>query len=254
VPEARAAFREVGRLLKGRRFGVRIGRPPSSVKLLDSVPANLTVVVVGDEVRPGRGTSGDSPVRPLRARGSDDSGRSEGSHPTRVRRSDPRRERGRGGRLGRILLHLPPGGPRRIGDDPCLGAGGDRPERGGGLRGSRRHRRRAGWKRFCLPRSRPSRRRFVNGSPRGLAWSRRWSGRVKARPLRCFAPPASDLLKRLKDGEATDVETGSARSSHSSDGGRVRAWPVGQDAALAAELARRYVTVGGIVQAVEKGD
>ena len=38
-------------------------------------------------------------------------------------------------------------------------------------------------------------------------------------------------------------------------GGRLetgQAWPVGQDAALAADLAARYVTVGGIVQAVER--
>src|SRR5262249_10468674 len=33
---------------------------------------------------------------------------------------------------------------------------------------------------------------------------------------------------------------------------RGQAWPVGQDAAWAASLARRYVTVSGIIQAVER--
>ena len=69
--------------------------------------------------------------------------------------------------------------------------------------------------------------------------------------VRVYAPPLSPVLARLREaarqgGEewdrAIDAEVGWKTG---------QAWPVGQDAALAADLATRYVSVGGIVHAVE---
>ena len=69
--------------------------------------------------------------------------------------------------------------------------------------------------------------------------------------VRVYAPPLSPVLARLREaarqgGEewdrAIDAEVGWKTG---------QAWPVGQDAALAADLAARYVSVGGIVHAVE---
>ncbi|MGZ3488191.1 MAG: nitronate monooxygenase, partial [Isosphaeraceae bacterium] len=68
--------------------------------------------------------------------------------------------------------------------------------------------------------------------------------------IRVYAPPMSPVLVRLREaarqgGEiwarAIDVEVG---------WGPGQAWPVGQDAALAADLAGKYVSIGGMVQAI----
>src|SRR5262249_50839696 len=70
--------------------------------------------------------------------------------------------------------------------------------------------------------------------------------------VRVHAAPGSAVLTRL----AAAAEAGDDAWSEAL-GAEVgwesgRAWPVGQDAAWAARLARRFVTVGGIVQAVDE--
>lgn len=69
--------------------------------------------------------------------------------------------------------------------------------------------------------------------------------------LRAYAPPGSDLLTRAREldpgAESWASEIGAMIGWR--DGGL---WPAGQDAATAAALARRHVTVGGIVLAVER--
>ncbi|HMB03887.1 MAG TPA: beta-ketoacyl synthase N-terminal-like domain-containing protein, partial [Isosphaeraceae bacterium] len=70
--------------------------------------------------------------------------------------------------------------------------------------------------------------------------------------VRVHAAPGSSPLGRLREAAEQD---GGAWTRAVKDGvgwGPGQAWPVGQDAAWAASLARRFVTVGGIVQAVER--
>ncbi len=75
-----------------------------------------------------------------------------------------------------------------------------------------------------------------------------WSGDR----LRVFAPPGSPAIERLRDAaEREGAEWESARRS-------VVGWkpgqcpPVGPDAAFAAQYARKFVTVGGIIQAFDR--
>ena len=77
-------------------------------------------------------------------------------------------------------------------------------------------------------------------------------GQESGWPVRVQATPGSAALARLK---ASGSEGGEAwrRVLRDELGWQVgQVWPVGQDAARAAGLARRFVTVGGIVQAVER--
>lgn len=77
-------------------------------------------------------------------------------------------------------------------------------------------------------------------------------GRSTGAPVRVQADPGSPALARLKEAVAQS-RTAWDRTVRLEIGwgeGQVR--PVGQDAALAAALARRFVTVGGIVQEVER--
>jgi acyl transferase domain-containing protein/NAD(P)H-dependent flavin oxidoreductase YrpB (nitropropane dioxygenase family)/acyl carrier protein len=99
-------------------------------------------------------------------------------------------------------------------------------------------------------------------SPLDLAWRERisrWDGSettvigpALGTKLRVFALPGSGALARLRQkaddgGEAW--ESALDREVGWRDG---QCLPVGQDAALAADLARKFVTVGGIVQAVDR--
>ena len=70
--------------------------------------------------------------------------------------------------------------------------------------------------------------------------------------FRGFAAPGSALLGQLRelDGPASERLATLNALSGWGDG---QLWPAGQDVAFSAELARRHVTVGGIVQAVEAG-
>ncbi len=69
--------------------------------------------------------------------------------------------------------------------------------------------------------------------------------------LRCWASPRSPALQKLQ--EAAESGGGAWQKALRTEVGwsNQNAWPVGQEAALAASLARRFVTVGGIIQAVE---
>ncbi len=70
-------------------------------------------------------------------------------------------------------------------------------------------------------------------------------------PIRVYAPPLSPVLARLRQAAQQDREAWD-RAIDAEVGWKTgQAWPIGQDAALAADLADRYVSVGGIVQAVE---
>ena len=72
------------------------------------------------------------------------------------------------------------------------------------------------------------------------------------RTIRVYASPGNSALARLRAAAEPGGEAW-LRSVQAEVGWDPRqAWPVGQDAALAAGLARRHVTVGGIVQHVEK--
>ncbi len=106
--------------------------------------------------------------------------------------------------------------------------------------------------------------------------------RPSGRAVRVYAPPGSGVLARLKglaplDGQAEpstphptlprkgggeDLGPGTRKQSAGPAGdtprgtaeigwGREQAWPIGQDAAFASGLAKKYVTTGGIVRAVE---
>ncbi len=81
----------------------------------------------------------------------------------------------------------------------------------------------------------------------------RWDGAetvtfrgVEGPVVRGFAPPRSAILDRLREAaeQGADLRALMGWDANSF-------WPAGQDAAHAAELARRFVTVGGIVSAVE---
>jgi len=68
---------------------------------------------------------------------------------------------------------------------------------------------------------------------------------------RLHAPPGSAALARLRAAGTADGESWEAEAGQTIGWGVDRAWPVGQDAAFAGPLARRHVTAGGIIQAVE---
>ena len=67
--------------------------------------------------------------------------------------------------------------------------------------------------------------------------------------IRGYAPPASPLLTLVRELEAGGADTAIEALVAWSEGSL---WPAGQDSAFAAELARKEVTVGGIVRAVER--
>ncbi len=88
---------------------------------------------------------------------------------------------------------------------------------------------------------------------RVAAWDGVETTVVRARPglaFRGFAPPGSELLKRLR---ALDVADGDQVSEvqRLAGFGDEAFWPAGQDTAFAAGYAQRFVTIGGIVQAVD---
>ena len=96
-------------------------------------------------------------------------------------------------------------------------------------------------------------------SPKWREWIARWDGSetVAVGPaagasVRVFALPGSSALARLRnaagEGAASFVTTASSDVGWE-DGQCI---PVGQDTALAARLASKFVTVGGIVQAVDR--
>ena len=72
------------------------------------------------------------------------------------------------------------------------------------------------------------------------------------RAIRVDAPPNSAVLSRLRDAarQGGEVWTRAMAEDVGWDAGQ--AWPIGQDAAFATELAAIHVTLGGVVQAVEK--
>jgi len=100
-------------------------------------------------------------------------------------------------------------------------------------------------------------------SPLSLEWRERiarWDGSEStvvgpaAGPaVRIFALPGSDGIARLKKaaGQGSPAWEAAVRADVGWMDGQCI--PVGQDAALAARLARKYVTTGGIVQAFERG-
>ena len=70
--------------------------------------------------------------------------------------------------------------------------------------------------------------------------------------VRVYAPRKSPVLERLAEAARIGGETFVAAVEKEVGWGPGQAWPAGQDAALAADLAARHVTVGGIVQAVSR--
>ncbi len=99
-------------------------------------------------------------------------------------------------------------------------------------------------------------------SPLDESWRERiefWDGSettVVAPPasagLRVFAMPGSPALARLREAAAAGESGWSSAVAETVGWAEGQCPPVGQDAALAARLARKYVTVGGIIQAVER--
>ncbi len=94
------------------------------------------------------------------------------------------------------------------------------------------------------------------------AEDRQWVGRfdgsetvVVGRPgsrQRLFALPVAPVLGRLREAAEAGKESWPLAWRKEVGWGSGQARPVGQDAAFAADLAARFVTVGGIVQAVER--
>ncbi len=88
---------------------------------------------------------------------------------------------------------------------------------------------------------------------RTLSRIARWDGgetsvfRTTEGSCRGFIESGSPLIQRLRAPEITSEEISTALRW-----GEGQFWPVGQDAAYAQELALKYVTVGGIVRAVEE--
>ena len=133
-----------------------------------------------------------------------------------------------------------------------LGAGRDRAQRRGGLRRGRRGGGRARWGAAPGPRI---------TARSGMARADRPLGRQRDHGRRPGVGTGSSRLRAARFGRP-----GAAAERPPSEGGA--AWeaavrdevgwrdgqclPVGQDAALAERLARKFVTVGGIVQAVER--
>lgn len=70
--------------------------------------------------------------------------------------------------------------------------------------------------------------------------------------VRVFCPPGSPVAARLQEAAEAGGDRWRAAIAEEVGWEQGRAWPVGQDSAFAAGLARRYVTVGGIVRAVEE--
>jgi acyl transferase domain-containing protein/NAD(P)H-dependent flavin oxidoreductase YrpB (nitropropane dioxygenase family)/NAD(P)-dependent dehydrogenase (short-subunit alcohol dehydrogenase family)/acyl carrier protein len=71
-------------------------------------------------------------------------------------------------------------------------------------------------------------------------------------PIRVYAPPMSPVLARLREAARHGGEQWQLALDKEVGWGPGQAWPIGQDAAFAADLARQWVSVGGIVQAVER--
>jgi acyl transferase domain-containing protein/NAD(P)-dependent dehydrogenase (short-subunit alcohol dehydrogenase family) len=71
-------------------------------------------------------------------------------------------------------------------------------------------------------------------------------------PVRILAAPGSGMLARLREAAEQGGDTWNQAVRQEVGWGPGRAWPVGQDAAWAEALARRFVTTGGIIQAVER--
>jgi acyl transferase domain-containing protein/NAD(P)H-dependent flavin oxidoreductase YrpB (nitropropane dioxygenase family)/NAD(P)-dependent dehydrogenase (short-subunit alcohol dehydrogenase family) len=67
--------------------------------------------------------------------------------------------------------------------------------------------------------------------------------------VRVYAPPRSPILDRFRSAAKQGRDTLSPLIEEKMGWAADQAWPAGQDAAFAAGLARRYVSVGGIVQA-----
>jgi acyl transferase domain-containing protein/NAD(P)H-dependent flavin oxidoreductase YrpB (nitropropane dioxygenase family)/NAD(P)-dependent dehydrogenase (short-subunit alcohol dehydrogenase family) len=77
-------------------------------------------------------------------------------------------------------------------------------------------------------------------------------GRATGWPVRVHASPGSAAIARLRAAEGLSLDAW-REAVRSEVGWQVdQAWPVGQDAAHASVLAHRFVTVGGIIQAVER--
>jgi acyl transferase domain-containing protein/NAD(P)H-dependent flavin oxidoreductase YrpB (nitropropane dioxygenase family) len=74
----------------------------------------------------------------------------------------------------------------------------------------------------------------------------------KGEALRVHALPGSAALARLKVAATSGVDAWRRARSTEIGWGPAQAWPAGQDAAWAARLASRFVTVGGIVHGVEQ--
>ena len=99
-------------------------------------------------------------------------------------------------------------------------------------------------------------------SPLGVQWRERiarWDGSEttvvgpgSGSSVRVFAPPGSDALQRLRNAAQDGGSSWQAAVRQNVGWKEGQCLPVGQDAALADKLARKYVTVGGIVQAVER--
>lgn len=69
--------------------------------------------------------------------------------------------------------------------------------------------------------------------------------------IRIYAPPGSQVPGKLRAAAKEGVASWSRAVSVLVGWGSGQAWPIGQDASLASDLAKRHVTVGGVVQAVE---
>jgi acyl transferase domain-containing protein/NAD(P)H-dependent flavin oxidoreductase YrpB (nitropropane dioxygenase family)/NAD(P)-dependent dehydrogenase (short-subunit alcohol dehydrogenase family) len=74
----------------------------------------------------------------------------------------------------------------------------------------------------------------------------------KGPSLRVHAPPTSPVLSRLRAAVDESDEAWTRALSQDVGWGPGQAWPVGQDAAWAADLASTHVTVGGILQETER--
>lgn len=77
-------------------------------------------------------------------------------------------------------------------------------------------------------------------------------GRATGHSVRVHAAPGTPALVRLKDAEAEGPISWRRTVETQIGWGPDQAWPVGPEASWAGRLAARHVTVGGIVQAVER--
>jgi len=246
--EAAAAIRRAGEALAGRRFGVRLPARACAGPALAGAPANLAVVVA----RGGVGTdwagvlaeltrAGRLPVAEVTSRSGAREAAEAGFRALIVAGHEA------GGFVSdessfillQATLALVPDGCRvwvrgGIGPDSaagCVAAGAAGVVLDGAL---------------LLARESPL-------SPTVRERVGQWDGAettafetADGRWFRGFAPRGSALLTKTREA-ALD---GSISDLVGWDEGRL--WPAGQDAAFAADLARRHVTVGGIVQEVER--